>query len=114
VFEVGVQPYARTHRTDVEKFVEYGRLPRIANDASRTVAIANHRRHVPTLRCESDTREWMRFTGQREHCLRYFADPSLRVRAGHRRRAVACERLRNRKSGMTLDRGDGRVAQDVR
>ena len=56
----------------------------------------------------------MRFTGQRGHCLRYFADPSTRVRAGHRSRAVACERLRDRKTSMTLDRGDGRVAQDVR
>jgi hypothetical protein len=56
----------------------------------------------------------MRFLGQSGHCLRYFADPSLLVRAGHRRRAVACERLRNRKTGMTFDRGDGGVAQDVR
>ena len=94
--------------------VELGRLSRIANDASRTAAIANHRRHVPTLSCESDTRERVRFTGQYGHCLRYFADPSLRVGAGHRRRAVSRERLRNRKTGMAFDRGDGRVAQDVR
>ena len=56
----------------------------------------------------------MRFTGQHGHRLRYFADPSTRVGAGHRRRAMARERLSNCKTGMTLDRRDRRVAQDVR
>lgn len=45
---------------------------------------------------------------------RHFADPSTRVGAGHRRHAIARERLSDRKTSMTFDRGDGRVAQDVR
>jgi hypothetical protein len=94
--------------------VKLGRRPRVANDASRTAANANHRRHVPTLSCESDAREWMRFTDQSGDCLRYFADPSTRVSASHRGSAVARERLSDRKTGMAFDRGDGRVAQDVR
>ena len=56
----------------------------------------------------------MRFTGQHGHRLRYFADRRTRVGTSHRRSAVARERLRNRKTGMTFGRGDGRVAQDVR
>jgi hypothetical protein len=59
---------------------------------------------------QSVVRERMRFTGQHGHCLRYFTDPSTRVGAGHRRRAMASERLRDRKTSMAFDRGDGRVA----
>jgi hypothetical protein len=56
----------------------------------------------------------MRLTSQYGHCLRYFADPSSRVGAGHRRRAMARECLSGRKTSVAFDRGDGRVAQDVR
>jgi hypothetical protein len=63
---------------------------------------------------QSAVRERMRFTGQHGHRLCYFADPSTRVGASHRRGAVARECLRNRKTSVAFDRGDGRVAQDVR
>jgi hypothetical protein len=71
--------------------------------------VASHRPQT-----QSVVRERMRFTGQSGDCLRYFADPSTRVGASHRGSAVARERLSHRKTGMTFDRGDGRVAQDVR
>jgi hypothetical protein len=62
----------------------------------------------------SVVRERMRFTSQHGHGLRYFTDPGTRVGAGHRRRVVTRECLRNRKPRVAFDCGDGRVAQDVR
>ena len=56
----------------------------------------------------------MHFTGQCENRSRYLTDPGACVGSGHRRRARAPERLRDRKTSMAFDRGDGRVAQDVR
>ena len=56
----------------------------------------------------------MRFTRERGDRRRDLTESGTRVRASHRRRAVTSERLRDRKPGVAFDRGDGRVAQDVR